>query len=121
MVWAVTPKTYAMARPTTSKYWGKYSIPNTITEIDITLPNTRYLLFSLARNPDINIAVVVLGMIAIDNKGIRSITSVYSGNTKGIISGATKIPNNARPIDAMYSYKDRSFRKNNYFRKYYEW
>ena len=88
-----------MARPTISKYSGRYNIPETIIENAIKLPTRRCILFSLPRNPDINIVVTVRGIIASDNKGMSSIVSVYSGNTSGITSGATKIPSNAKPID----------------------
>jgi len=88
-----------MARPTISKYSGRYNIPETIIENAIKLPIRRCILFSLPRNPDINIVVTVRGIIASDNKGMSSIVSVYSGNTSGITSGATKIPSNAKPID----------------------
>ena len=92
-------RTYAMARPTISKYSGRYSIPKTTIENAIKLPTRRCILFSLPRNPDINIVVTVRGIIASDNKGISSTVSTYSGNTSGITSGATKIPSNAKPID----------------------
>ena len=88
-----------MARPTISKYSGRYSIPKTTIENAIKLPTRRCILFSLPRNPDINIVVIVRGIIASDNKGISSTVSVYSGNTSGITSGATKIPSYAKPID----------------------
>ena len=88
-----------MARPTISKYSGRYNIPETIIENAIKLPTRRCMLFSLPKNPDINIVVTVRGIIASDNKGISSTASAYSGNTSGITSGATKIPSNAKPID----------------------
>ena len=89
-----------MARPTISKYSGRYSIPKTTIENAIKLPTRRCILFSLPRNPDINIVVTVRGIIASDNKGISSTVSAYSGNANRITSGATKIPSNAKPIDA---------------------
>ena len=74
-----------------SKYSGKYSIPDARTANAAIFANTSCLLFSLPKNSDISIVVIVFGIIEIDNKGIRSTVSAYSGNTRGMATGAIKI------------------------------